>query len=153
MDASPQESPLRIALLGAGTIARLVLEHIRRGDFPGLDVVAVAARQGSVRAAALGREFSVALVTGFPGLVAARPEAVLEAASHGAVREYLVPLLDCGIKVVVLSAGALADDSLRDSAERAAARSGAMLYVPSGGIGGMDALKAACAAGVDEVSI
>jgi aspartate dehydrogenase len=28
-----------------------------------------------------------------------------------------------------------------------------MLYVPSGGIGGLDALKAACAAGVDEVEI
>jgi aspartate dehydrogenase len=27
------------------------------------------------------------------------------------------------------------------------------LYVPSGGIGGLDALKAACAAGVDEASI
>ena len=28
-----------------------------------------------------------------------------------------------------------------------------MLYVPSGGIGGLDALKAACIAGVDEVGI
>src|SRR6266850_5679952 len=101
MDASPQESPLRIALLGAGTIARLVLEHIRRGDLPGVDVVAVAARQGSVRAAALCREFGAALATGLPALVAARPEVVLEAASHDAVRDYLVPLLDSGIKVVV----------------------------------------------------
>jgi aspartate dehydrogenase len=69
------------------------------------------------------------------------------------VREYLVPLLESGIKVVLLSAGALADDSLRGAAERAAAHAGAMLYVPSGGIGGLDALKAACAAGVDEASI
>ena len=35
----------------------------------------------------------------------------------------------------------------------AAKRSGGLLYVPSGGIGGLDALKAACAAGVDHVSI
>jgi aspartate dehydrogenase len=55
--------------------------------------------------------------------------------------------------VVVLSVGALADDRLRYAAEDAARRSGALLYVPSGGIGGLDALKAACAAGVDEVSI
>ena len=144
---------MRIALLGAGTIARLVLEHIRRGDLPGVDVVAIAARQGSMRAAALGHEFGTALVTGLPALVAVRPEAVLEAASHDAVREYLVPLLDSGIKVVVLSAGALADDLLRGAAERAAARSGALMYVPSGGIGGLDAIKAACIAGVEEVSI
>ena len=144
---------MRIALLGAGTIARLVLDHVRSGALPGIEVVAIAGRPGSARALALGREFDLPVVTGREALLASEPEAVLEAASHEAVREYLVPLLDSGIKVVVLSAGALADDSLRGAAEQAAARSGAMLYVPSGGIGGLDALKAACAAGVDEASI
>jgi len=52
-----------------------------------------------------------------------------------------------------LSAGALADDGLREGAERAALHSGALLYVPSGGIGGLDALKGACEAGVDSVTI
>jgi aspartate dehydrogenase len=37
--------------------------------------------------------------------------------------------------------------------EAASLRSGALLYVPSGGIGGLDALKGACVAGVDEVTI
>ena len=45
------------------------------------------------------------------------------------------------------------DDALRGALERTAAESGALLYVPSGGIGGLDALKAACIAGVDEVTI
>ena len=53
----------------------------------------------------------------------------------------------------MLSGGALCDDSLRAKLERAAEQSGALLYVPSGGIGGLDALKAACVAGVDEVTI
>ena len=57
------------------------------------------------------------------------------------------------MSVVVLSAGALADDALRAAAEQAAAASGSLLYVPSGGIGGLDALKTACLAGVEEVSI
>src|SRR5207245_10165291 len=66
---------------------------------------------------------------------------------------HLVPLLDAGVSVIVLSAGALVDDRLRHEAEQAAERSGALLYVPSGGIGALDALKAACEAGVDQVSI
>lgn len=144
---------MRITLLGAGTIARLVLDHVRRGELPGVEISAVAGRPRSERAQALGREFDIPVVFGREALLATQPQAVLEAASHDAVREYVVPLLDSGIKVVVLSAGALADDSLRRAAEQAAARSGAMLYVPSGGIGGLDALKAACAAGVDEASI
>jgi len=69
------------------------------------------------------------------------------------VRQHLVAFLDGGVSVVVLSAGALADDTLREAAEAAARRSGALLYVPSGGIGGLDALKTACLAGVDEASI
>jgi len=62
-------------------------------------------------------------------------------------------LLTRGISLVALSGGALCDDALRDRLERAAARHRALLYVPSGGIGGLDTLKAACLAGADEVSI
>lgn len=144
---------MRIALLGAGTIARLVLEHVREGAITGVEIVAVGARPGSSRGQALAREFAVPLAEGLDGLLSHRPQAVVEAASHAALREYLVPLLDAGSTVIVLSAGALADDALRAAAEAASARAGAQLYVPSGGIGGLDALKAACAAGVSEVSI
>jgi aspartate dehydrogenase len=140
---------MRVALLGGGTIARLVLE--RRP--PGIEIVALCGRSAASRGERLAREFGVPYVIGRDALVAARPAAVVEAASHEAVREHLVPLLDAGISVVVLSAGALADEGLRERAERAAAASGALFYVPSGGIGGLDALKTACVAGVDEVSI
>jgi len=140
---------MRVALLGGGTIARLVLER----SPPGIEVSAVAGRGPASRGAALAREFRLPYVVGRDALLATRPQAVLEAASHEAVREHLVPLLDAGVHVVVLSAGALADDALRRAAEAAAARSGALFYVPSGGIGGLDALKTACLAGVEEVSI
>ena len=144
---------MRVALLGGGTIARLALEHARRGEIPGVEIAAVAGRPGSTRAAALAQEFGVPYVLGREALIALRPAAVVEAASHDAVREHLVALLEAGISVVVLSAGALADDALRQRAEAAARRTGALLYVPSGGIGGLDALKTACIAGVDEASI
>jgi aspartate dehydrogenase len=144
---------MRLAILGGGTIARLVLDQIAAGALGNVEVAALCGRRPDSRGAALAREFSVPYLCGTKALIAARPEAVLEAASHGAVRESLVPLLEAGIPVIVLSAGALADDALRAKAERAAARSGALLYVPSGGIGGLDALKGACAAGVDEVTI
>jgi len=147
------KKPLRIALLGGGTIARLVMEQVSRGALPGIEVIALAARSPGSPAAALASEFGVKYVAGGEGLLGFRPDAVLEAASHEAVRQHLVGLLDAGISVVVLSAGALADDALRRDAEAAAARSGALLYVPSGGIGGLDALKTACLGGVDEASI
>ena len=144
---------MRIALLGGGTIARLILEHVKAGALSGLDIVAVCGRAPGSRAEALARAHGVPFVVGREALLAARPQAVVEAASHAAVREHLVAILGAGVGAVVLSAGALADDALRGAAEQAARRSGALLYVPSGGIGGLDALKAACLAGVDTVSI
>jgi aspartate dehydrogenase len=145
--------PLRIALLGGGTIARLVLEQVRDGALEGVEVIALAGRRASSPAATLAREFGVEYLPHADALGTLRPDAVLEAASHDAVRQHLVALLDAGISVIVLSAGALANDALREGAEAAARRSGALLYVPSGGIGGLDALKTACLAGVDEATI
>jgi len=139
---------MRVGLLGGGVIARLFLEH--RGD---AEIVAIAGRGESSRGKALAREFGVPFVVGVERLAAARPEIVIEAASHDAVREHVETLLAKGIAVIVLSGGALADDALRERLERASRKHRAPLYVPSGGIGGLDALKAACAAGVDEVSI
>jgi aspartate dehydrogenase len=140
---------MRVALLGGGTIARLVLEHRPAG----IEVGALVGRHPASRGASLASEFGIPYMVGRSALLATRPQAVLEAASHEAVREHLVPLLEAGVHVVVLSAGALADDGLRRAAEAASMRSGALFYVPSGGIGGLDALKTACLAGVDQVSI
>ena len=142
---------MRVAVLGGGTIARLMLEH--RGELPGIEFVAVAGRSERSRGGALAEAFGLRYVVGRDALLALRPEVVVEAASHDAVREHLVPLLEAGVGVVVLSAGALADDALKQRAERAAERAGALFYVPSGGIGGLDALRTACLAGVDEASI
>jgi aspartate dehydrogenase len=147
------DETLRVAVLGGGTIGRLVLEQVKRGALPGIEIVGVGGRGPASRGAALAREFHVPYGPDRTALLALRPQIVLEAASHDAVREHIVELLRQGVGVVVLSAGALADDSLRRAAEAAADESGALMYVPSGGIGGLDALKSACLGGVDEASI
>lgn len=145
---------MRIAILGGGTIARLFLEHIRRGDLgSGIEVAAICGRSAASGGVALANEYAVPYLVGVDALIAAKPDVVVEAASHDAIREHLVNLLAARIAVIVLSGGALVDDALRAAAERAAEESGALMYVPSGGIGSLDALKAACIAGVDEVTI
>src|SRR5688572_8283977 len=145
---------MRVGIIGGGTIGRLFIEHIRRGDL-GRDVTvaAIAGHRRGTRSEALATEFAIPFVTEIAPFIAAGPDVVIEAASHDAVREFCGALLDNGIAVIVLSGGALCDDALRTRLERAAHASGALLYVPSGGIAGLDALKAACVAGVDDVQI
>jgi aspartate dehydrogenase len=144
---------MRIGLIGGGVIARLILEHLARGELGDFEVCAIAGRSAGSRGRALAAQYGVPFVTGLDALLAERPDAVVEAASHDAVREFAAPLLERGVSVIVLSGGALCDDALRARLERLAAAKRALLYVPSGGIGGLDALKAVCAAGADAVEI
>src|SRR5687768_5393969 len=134
---------MRVGLLGGGTIARLFLEHIRRGDLGDVEVAAIVGRSTSLRSRTLAEEFGVSWVSGLAPLLERRPDVVVEAASHEAVREYGEGLLGAGVALILLSGGVLADDELRGRLEGAAQRTGALLYVPSGGIAGLDALKAA----------
>src|SRR5918999_5546437 len=113
------ERTMRVALLGGGTIARLVLQHCP----PGIEIVSLCGRTvagRATRAELLAREFGIPYVANRKDLLASRPHAVLEAASHEAVREHLVALLEAGVSVVVLYAGALADEDLKVQAEKAA---------------------------------
>lgn len=144
---------MRIGIIGGGVIGRLVLDEVRHGSLRDMEVVGLLGRNGASRGKPLATAYGVPFVTDVGGLIACKPEVVVEAASHDAVREYAAPLLAAGISVVVLSGGALVDDALRASLERIAAEHRALLCVPSGGIGGLDALKAVCAAGADEVEI
>ena len=144
---------MRIGIIGGGVIARLFLEHIARGDMGEARVVAIQGRSDASRGKPLAEQYAVPFVTRLEALIAQRPEVVIEAASHDAVREFARPLLEQGIPLIILSAGALCDDALRAGLEAAAAKHKALLYVPSGGIGGLDALKAVCVAGADCVEI
>ena len=79
-------------------------------------------------------------------------ELVIEAASQEAVREYGESILSSGKDLLILSTGALMDPELfRRLLE--AKKSDRRIYIPSGAILGLDALKACQLAGVREVEL
>jgi aspartate dehydrogenase len=141
---------MRIGLIGGGVIGRLIVEH--RAEI-GASIAGILGRECAGRARALADECGAPFVTTVDPLIALRPDVVVEAGSHDAVRQYAAPILDAAVPLIVLSGGALADDALRRDLERRAVERNTLLYVPSGGIGGLDGLKAACAAGCEAVEI
>ena len=144
---------MRIGIIGGGTIARLFLDHIAKGDLGDARVVAILGREASARSRALANEYGVELAASIDALLHIKPAVIVEAAGHEALGAHAERVLAAGIDLIVLSAGAMADDALRRRLESAARASGALLYVPSGGIGSLDAIKAAVVAGVDAVEI
>ena len=144
---------MRIAIIGGGVMARLILDSVKQGTLGEATVVAIAGRNDASKGRPLAQSHGIPFVTTIDALLSTNPTAVIEAASHDAVRSHALPVLERGIAFIVLSGGALTDDAFRARVETAAARNNAMLYVPSGGIGGLDALKGVCAAGAEHVEI
>ncbi len=80
------------------------------------------------------------------------PDFVLECASHEAVSDYGSYFLEKGIDFGVVSVGAFSDQALFDRLQVASLKGDAQLCILPGAVGGMDALSAARAEGLDRVN-
>jgi aspartate dehydrogenase len=78
-------------------------------------------------------------------------DCAIECAGHGAVVASVIPLLERGVDVALVSVGALAEEGLPERLEAAARTGGAQITLVSGAIGAIDAIAAARIGGLDEV--
>ena len=78
---------------------------------------------------------------------------VVEAASQDAARYYVPLALSAGVDVLIMSVGIFQDEEFQNDAFRLAKRKSAKIYMPSGAIGGIDALGAASLEQIDEVTL
>ena len=87
------------------------------------------------------------------GFLAEEMDMVVEGAGHEAVRLYAVEALRRGRDFLTISTGAFADDSLLAEVQEAARTAGRRVLIPSGAIGGLDAIAAGAVGGLEEVTI
>ena len=78
---------------------------------------------------------------------------VVEAASQEAARYYVPLALSAGVDVLLMSVGVLGDEEFQRDVFRLAKRKDAKIYVPSGAVGGIDALSAAKVEDIDDVTL
>lgn len=123
---------MKIGLIGMGNIGMFLAKNLRQEIIWVCDVRKAGARK---RLGGLGIKAEV-VAKPKPGV-----GLVVEAASQEAV-EMLVPALKFA-DVLILSVGALRDEKLLAQLKKAAERGGHKIYVPSGAIGGIDAIKSA----------
>lgn len=78
---------------------------------------------------------------------------VIEAAGPQVAREMVPMALKAGKNVMLMSVGALADSALLEEIYQTASDAGLKVYVPSGAIAGLDGVKSALIAGIDDAMI
>jgi len=135
---------MKVGLLGCGFIGSTIVNAIRSNR---LDLELVSAFDADAdRCISLGfRPCS------FDEFLASNFDIAVECASQEAVKAYANRILSKGRSLLVMSVGAFSDKMLLSSLLLSARKSGAKLYIPSGAVGGLDALSSAKFAGLDEV--
>ena len=78
---------------------------------------------------------------------------VIESATQDAVKEYAEQVLSSGRDMMIMSVGALVNDDLWEKLKRIAKENCSKIYLPSGAICGIDGIKSAVIAGIDEITI
>jgi aspartate dehydrogenase len=145
---TPTNSPLRVGFIGYGTAACQVEAGIRDGSAGQTRFHAALVR--TVRNPTPG---DVIFTTDRDRFLAEPLDVVVELAGQEAVRQHGEAVLLAGKDLLVLSIGVLADDALCERLTHATASSGAHMLLPSGAIGGLDALSSAAVGGLDEVTL
>ncbi|MCK5547746.1 MAG: aspartate dehydrogenase [Thermoplasmata archaeon] len=78
---------------------------------------------------------------------------VIEAASQQAVHQYAPLILEKGRDILVMSAGAFADEALLNKCRALAKKNGCRVYIPTGALFGIDGLGSASMGVLNEVSL
>lgn len=130
-----------VGLIGAGAVGTVLAEAIAnklvacdRLLVYDIDTAKSAKLKKSLR-------FPVTVAASFEELLQLKPRVIIEAASQQAAKDYVPQIVAAGIELIVMSTGALLDLDV-DMGK---------VHVPSGAIGGLDAVASAVLAGVDEV--
>jgi len=144
--ATNHRPPLRVAIGGLGAIGRQITLSLDAG-IPGLELCAVSARDFDKAADFLAQLQSTPRLVTLPEL-AALADVVVECAPAAVFDEVSVPAIEAGRILVTMSSAALL---FRKNLINRAAETGARIIVPSGGIIGLDGLRAAAESDVQSV--
>ncbi|MBN1677836.1 MAG: aspartate dehydrogenase [Candidatus Thermoplasmatota archaeon] len=141
---------MNICVIGCGAVGTTIARAVEA--VPDIDVVYLTDRS---KECATRLQEKMTKVRYVPDIVPILTDIalVVEAASQEAARYYLPLALSAGVDILVMSVGVFQDDEFQTDAFRLAKRKGARVYMPSGAIGGVDALSAASLEDIQEVTL
>jgi aspartate dehydrogenase len=127
---------VKVGVLGYGAVGRFVAKWLHERGW------LVAIYDVDKKALEKAEELGFRISRTIEDFLNVEMNVVVEAASQRAVYEYAEKILRSGRDVVILSAGALADEKFYEKIKSVAEEEGRRIYVPSGAIAGVDAIRA-----------
>jgi len=134
---------VRAGIVGCGAIGSFLAREIDKGNVVSMKLLALFDID-PVKAKKLSETLrhKPQIAASFEDFLRLPVDFVIEAASQQAVFQYAEKILRQGKPLLLMSAGALADDKLRQRLFQVAQENNTKIYIPSGAIAGLDGLKA-----------
>jgi aspartate dehydrogenase len=131
----------RIGIIGCGAIGTLVAQAVENGTISCDRLILHDC--DSKRAEQLKKSLHVptTIARSVNEMIEAGPSVIVEAASQQAARDNVPKALSKNIDIVVMSVGALIDMNIESD----------RIHIPSGAIGGLDAISSASLAGIEKI--
>lgn len=128
-------------MIGCGAIGTVLAEAIERKLVVCDELILHDVDAAKAEQLKKSLKFPAMVVTSLDEMLSRKPTVIVEAASQQAARDYVGRIAAENIELIVMSTGALLDLDVDLS----------RVHVPSGAIGGLDALSSAALAGIAEV--
>jgi aspartate dehydrogenase len=142
------QKPARLVFIGWGAINSRVGALLRQRETP-VEIAAIATIDTPQARAELPH--GVAFLGSPDELAALKPDLVVEAAGRAAISQWAPAALAASPAMITASTSAFSDDGLLAWLTELAERNGSRVELPSGAIGGIDAIASAAVLGLDEV--
>jgi aspartate dehydrogenase len=131
----------KVGIIGCGAIGSLIAEAVDKGIVECDELILYDSDMEKSERLQESLSKAAMVVTNLNEMLQLSPTVIVEAASQQAAREYIRPVVDKNIELIVMSVGALLDPKLRSR----------RIHTASGAIGGLDAISAAGLAGIENV--
>lgn len=131
----------KVGIIGCGAIGTIIAGAVEREIVQCDELILYDQRMEKAGKLKKSLHVLVTIVRNFEEMIKLKPTVIVEAASQQAVKDYMDRILKKNIDLIVMSVGALLDLDVKNK----------KVHIPSGAIGGLDAISSAKLAGVDEV--
>jgi aspartate dehydrogenase len=153
-----EHTQVNVGLIGCGAMGSELARAVHKGEAGTARVIALfdeyqPAREMLAKELSTGNALEPAQADTVTELVnLPNIDLIIECASQAAVAAHAETVLSSGTSMLVMSSGAMISSDFMRTVSKAASNSGATIYIPSGAVGGIDALRASKAL-LEEVTI
>jgi len=142
---------MRIGLIGFGTIGKAVAKAVDNKQAGNVEISRILVRDTSKINLVIEERTREKVTADAAQFFSDDMEVVVEAAGHAALKQYGERALRSGRDLIAVSVGAFADEAFLALIRSAAKETRQRLLVPSGALGGLDAISSAAVGSLDEV--